>query len=332
VKGAAVLLPLLVALAAAGCTESAGDATLAPVAPSTSAPVTTTTAIPTTTSTTLVAPIPDGPPRALVTATGVVAAVTETRADGSYTVVSPCGKDVRVGAGTPIPGAHVVIDPGHGGEEPGAVGPDGLRESDLNLAVAIRVRDALEAQGIRAVLTRTGNYRITLASRAAIATGLEADAFVSIHHNAAPDHQQDEPGTEVYYQSTGGESARRLGGLVYEETFGALSAYDISWGWYQDAQVKVRLGNDGGDYYGILRRTAGVPGVLAELAYITNPAEEALLATPEFQQVEADAVARGIVRFLTTDDPGTGYVGPSRRTAPAGPGGGADGCVDPPLE
>jgi hypothetical protein len=68
------------------------------------------------------------------------------------------------------------------------------------------------------------------------------------------------------------------------------------------------------------------------LAYVTNPAEEALLATPEFQQVEGDAVARGIVRFLTTEDPGTGYVGPSRRTAPAGPGGGADGCVDPPLE
>jgi hypothetical protein len=94
----------------------------------------------------------------------------------------------------------------------------------------------------------------------------------------------------------------------------------------------VRLSDDGGDYYGILRRTTGVPGILAELAYVTTPDEEALLATPEFQAIEAAAVARGIVRYLTTDDPGTGYVGPSRRTAPAGSGGGAQGCVDPPLD
>jgi N-acetylmuramoyl-L-alanine amidase len=328
-----VLGPLLVALVAAACTESAGDATLGP--PPTTVTSTTEpdiTAAPTTTSTTLVPPLPGGPARVLLTPKGVMTAVVETHADGSYLVLSPCGNEVTVSTGEPISGAHVVIDPGHGGDEPGAVGPGGRRESMLNLAVASWVRSDLEAQGIRTVLTRVDDYRITLASRAAIATALRPAAFVSIHHNAGPDHQQDVPGTEVYYQSTGGEAAKRLGGLVYEETFAALSAYDISWGAFQDAQVKVRLAGDGSDYYGILRRTEGVPGVLAELSYVTNPAEEALLATPEFQQVEGHAVARGIVRFLTTEDPGTGYVGPSRRTAPAGPGGGADGCVDPPLE
>ena len=93
-----------------------------------------------------------------------------------------------------------------------------------------------------------------------------------------------------------------------------------------------RLSRDGGDYYGILRRSAGVPGALAELAYVTNPPEEALLRTPEFQAVEGRAIARAVVRFLTTDDPGTGFVGPSDRSEPAGPGGGGEGCVDPRLE
>jgi N-acetylmuramoyl-L-alanine amidase len=268
----------------------------------------------------------------VITPTGVVAAVREAHLDGSFRVLSPCGNEVSIRRGEPISGAHVVIDPGHGGEETGAVGPAGLVEADLNLSVARRVQRDLEQRGIDTVLTRTGNYRITLASRAAIATALDADAFVSIHHNAAPDHEQDVPGTEVYYQSTGGDAPKRLGGLIYEETFAALSAYDIRWASFQDAQVKVRLSDDGDDYYGILRRSAGVPGVLAELAYVTNPAEEALLATPEFQDVEAAAVARGIVRFLTTDDPGSGFVGPSRRTAPAGPGGGSTGCEDPPLD
>jgi N-acetylmuramoyl-L-alanine amidase len=325
-------LAVIVASAAA-CTGETTEASPEPSAsPSTSVAGPPTSGTTSTTTTALPTLPSDGRPRALVTPTGVVAAVREVRADGSYVVTSPCGNAVAVSRGEPLSGAHVVIDPGHGGSETGAVGEGGLRESDLNLAVAGRVRAELEARGVHTTLTRTGNYRITLASRAEIATALGASAFVSIHHNAGPDRQQDRPGTEVYYQSTGGEASKRLGGLVYEEVFTALSAYDISWAAWDDAQVKVRLASDGSDYYGILRRSTGVPGALAELAYVTNPDEEALLATPAFQQVEAAAVARGIVRFLTTDDPGSGYVGPSRRTAPAGPGGGSDGCVDPRLE
>ncbi|HEX7095648.1 MAG TPA: N-acetylmuramoyl-L-alanine amidase, partial [Acidimicrobiales bacterium] len=178
----------------------------------------------------------------------------------------------------------------------------------------------------------TGDYRITLASRARIATRLDADAFVSIHHNAGPDRLQDTPGTEVYYQVTGGEQSKRLGGLIYEEAIAAFSPYDIEWAAFRDAQVKVRLGRNGGDYYGILRLSEGVPAALAELAYVTNPPEEDLLRTPEFRAVEGKAIARAVLRYLTTDDPGTGFVGPSDRTEPAGPGGGSAGCVDPPLE
>ena len=295
-------------------------------------PTTSTSLAPTTSTTVLPALVEDGVPRAVVTPTGVVAAVVRALGDDRYVVASPCGNEVATRAAHTLSSAHVVLDPGHGGGETGAVGPSGLRESDLNLAVAEVAKHELEARGVRVVLTRTADYRITLASRAQIATALDADAFVSIHHNAGPTHTQQTPGSEVYYQSTGGEPSKRLGGLVYEEAVAAFTPYDIEWAAFRDAQVKVRLSREGGDYYGILRRSEGVPAALAELAYVTNPPEEALLRTPEFQAVEGRAIAQALVRYLTTDDPGSGFVGPYDRSEPAGPGGGGDGCVDPRLE
>lgn len=96
------------------------------------------------------------------------------------------GATSTVVAGEPVVGAHVVLDPGHGGDEPGAVGPTGLTEKELNLDIALRVRDLLEAQGATVVLTRDRDVRITLATRATIARTMSPIAFLSIHHNAAP--------------------------------------------------------------------------------------------------------------------------------------------------
>jgi hypothetical protein len=80
----------------------------------------------------------------------------------------------------------------------------------------------------------------------------------------------------------------------------------------------------------MLRETAGTPSVIAELAYISDGPEADLLARPDVQKVEGDAVARGILRFLRTQDPGSGYITPLPRPS-ADNGGGAEGCVDPPL-
>lgn len=71
--------------------------------------------------------------------------------------------------------------------------------------------------------------------------------------------------------------------------------------------------------------------MLSEAAFISNPTEAALLATTEFQRVEADAIARAVIRFVSTDDPGSGFTEPYPRAAPPSSGGGAAGCVDPPL-
>jgi N-acetylmuramoyl-L-alanine amidase len=118
---------------------------------------------------------------------------------------------------------------------------------------------------------------------------------------------------------------------VYEEVLRALSDYEVDWVADRDAGAKYRRRADGTDYYGILNRSAGVPAVLSEAAFISNPEEEALLSDPAFQRVEATALVRAVVRYVTTDDPGSGYVTPYPRTQPAGPGGGSRGCVDPPL-
>ena len=210
------------------------------------------------------------------------------------------------------------------------MGPTGLQEKEVNLQVAEEVARRLEATGATVVLTRTADYRIALRSRAAVATGLQPLAFVSVHHNADPDGPFERPGSETYYQIADPES-RRLAGLLHEELIGSLSMFEADWVGDTDAGAKYRPASDGGDYYGILRRTAGVPAVLAEAAFISNPTEEALLRTPAFRAAEAEAIARAVIRFVATDDPGSGFTEPYPRTVPAGPGGGIEGCVDPPL-
>lgn len=276
------------------------------------------------------APSATGEVRAFRTTTGVVVPVVERQGE-SYLVLTPCGYLTPIVEGTPLSGATVVIDPGHGGSETGAVGANGLSEANLNLAVAELVRDELEAAGATAVLTRSADYRITLATRAEIATSLEARALVSIHHNGDADAPSAEPGTETYFQIASPES-RRLSGLVYQEVVAAFSAFEgVAWVADDDAGAKFRPDEAGGDYYGILRNSAGVPAVLSEALFLSNPPEAELLARPDVRQAEAEAIARAVLRFLTTDDAGSGFVEPYPRTGPAGSGGGAEGCRDPAL-
>lgn len=284
------------------------------------------------------APLPALPPpapgdevRALVTGTGVVVPVLARR-DRGFLVRTPCAREAVVGGGTPLFGATVVLDPGHGGVETGAVGVNGLTEAAVNLAVAELTRDLLEAAGATVVLTRTADYRVALGPRAEIANNLQPRAFLSIHHNAEADGPAPRPGTETYFQIASPES-RRLAGVLYEELVATFSGFeDVPWQADSDAGAKYRPNSRGGDYYGILRRSAGVPAVLSEALFLSNPAEAALLARPEVQQAEAEAIARAVARFLTGDDPGSGFVEPYPRTERAGPGGGTQGCVDPPLE
>jgi len=289
-----------------------------------------TTTLPLAATTTTAAPVA-GEVRALVTPTGIVVPVYGA-SQGAWQVGTPCGGRSAVRGGTPIHSATVVLDPGHGGAESGAIGPNGLTEKALNLAVAKGVKTELERSGVTVVLTRTADYAVPLDARVALVTRVKPAVFVSVHHNGGPDGPSTKPGTETYYQYTSPKS-KRLAGLVYEEVFRVFGARTgIEWHANVDAGAKWRLNSAGGDYYGVLRATRGVPAVISEGLFLSSsPSEAALLARPDVQSAEGAAIARGIVRYLRGKDPGSGFVTPVPRTTPAG-GGGSAGCVDPPLE
>ena len=294
----------------------------------------TTTAAPTTTAQAPAPTAPAPPPATVPPAVAVLSPhgfplPVNARGPAGWVVQTPCGNSATLAAGTPLATPTVLLDPGHGGAETGAVGPNRLRESVLNLAVSQFAKGALQGAGVSVILTRPGDDRVVLTTRSQLVRKLHPAAFVSVHHNSSPDGPRDSPGTETYYQYRS-PTSKRLAGLIYEEVFRALSAYQLPWVGQVDAGAKYRLNDQGGDYYHMLRETAGTPSALAELAFLSNPPEADLLARPDVQRVEGEAVARGILRFLRTQDPGSGYVTPIPRNTPAG-GGGAEGCVDPPL-
>lgn len=266
--------------------------------------------------------------RALITPSGVVVPVLDF-IDNEYVVRTPCGETSMITGGMPIAETTVVLDPGHGGEEIGAVGPNGLTEKELNLELAERTKAELESRGISVVLARTADYRITIATRAEIGNRLDAEVMVSIHHNAPNFLESDKPGSEVFIQS-GSPESRRLGGLVYEETVAALDQFDVAWTVSDNAGALEVLNRDGEDAYGMVRRPE-MPAVLAELGYLSNPPEAELFLTEEYQSVASMALADAIERFLTTDDPGSGFTNEPRFFTPGGGTGGSGGCVDPEL-
>ena len=328
-KRASILLA--VAAVAAGCrgpVKLAEERPIAAVAPDGAAAASAAPGRPSSTATAL-APSYRG---AATTPTGVVVPVLGTSADG-WLVGTPCGRTVSVRNVRPLSGT-VVLDAGHGGKETGAIGRLGNRESDLNRAVVAHTRRALQAAGITAVLTRTGDYRIAIAPRAAIVNAVKPKAVVSIHHNASSNVLQPTPGTEIFHQAVGASTAgsRRLSGLIDEEVTATLSRYELAeWAATPRAGVKPRRNAVGDDFYGMLRRTQGTPSALVEVGFISHEPEERLYARPAVQQAVGEAVARGVVRFLTTGDPGRGFVDPPQLADDNRAGGGTENCQDPPL-
>jgi N-acetylmuramoyl-L-alanine amidase len=248
--------------------------------------------------------------KVVVTQSGVVLPVVDALDDG-WKVTTPCGKEAEVDDGEPIAAAHVVIDPGHGGRESGAVAQNGLQEAALNLDVARELERILEEQGMQVTLTRYEDYRLPIESRTNIVRALQPKLFISIHHNGGEAATRDTPGTEVYFQIADAQS-RRLSGLVWEEVSSTLATYDIAWRGGSDAGAIHRTNRDGTDFYGVLRRSAeaGVPAVLVEAAYLSNPAEADLLARRDVQTAEAQAIANAVERWFLTDDPGSGFMEP----------------------
>jgi N-acetylmuramoyl-L-alanine amidase len=246
--------------------------------------------------------------------------------EGDVEVIA-AGDPQPAGTGFDVSEAVIVLDAGHGARDWGGVGPSGLAEKAVNLDIADRVRQLMESSrdidwssgSVSAgntiprfrdvILTRDvigpddGDFEAGLGFRATLATAARADAFVSIHNNTVPRIDTDIPGSEVYY-STAVADSERLAGIIYEELLLSFADFEADWKGGELLGARARLDPDSGDdYYGLLRR-ATVPSVIVEGVYISEPDEEALLASGEFRQAYAEAVYRGIVRFLTTTDPG----------------------------
>ena len=264
----------------------------------------------------------------LITERNIMVEILEILPDG-YRVLTPCGNEAVVADGERIRSTQILIDPGHGGSEVAAVGPNGLGEKNLNLDVAERTAGALRSLGYSVELTRTRDIRIPIAVRAGLANALEPDLFLSLHHNGGALARSSVPGTQVYYQHDDDES-RRLAGILYEEMFAAALEFPTAWVGNALDGVSTRLNDRGTDFYGIHRRTPEVTSIITEFLWLSNGAEAALLARDDVREAEAKAIATGIDRWYRTEHAGSGYLSPFVDTFDSG-GGGFDGCVDPRL-
>jgi N-acetylmuramoyl-L-alanine amidase len=224
----------------------------------------------------------------------------------------------------------VAIDPGHGGEDPGAIGPSGLKEKDVVLQVALLLRDRLNSRpGMRAMLTRDADFFVPLKDRVAKARRVQADLFVSIHADAFLNPEA--RGASVFALSQGGATSAAARWMAQKENaadvVGGVNAatkdtqvlrtlLDMS----TTAQIKdsLRVGNEVLSRIGKVGRLhkrhveqAGfavlkapdIPSILVETAFISNPDEEDKLRDPDYQKRLVEALYTGIERYFAKNPP-----------------------------
>lgn len=174
----------------------------------------------------------------------------------------------------------VIVDAGHGGDDPGAIGPGGTHEARVNLGLAMAIKQALEARGgVNVVMTRTGDVAVDLASRARLVQTLRPALFISMHGNSC--ETPEIGGLETYYRH---EGSLPLARHLHADLVKALGRPDRG----------VRQGRL------FVLRNPDIPSVLLESAYVSNPQEEKLMASESFQRDLATVLSRSIVDYLKT--------------------------------
>jgi N-acetylmuramoyl-L-alanine amidase len=220
---------------------------------------------------------------------------------------------------------RIVIDPGHGGKDPGAIGPSGLREKDVNLEISRILKGLLEDRlGVEVILTREDDRFITLDERARVANQASADLFLSIHCNAAPKGRRKAGGVETYFLSVAktdearAVEARENASIRFELDDRAAYDFDdvslILWDLAQNEFLKesqklaeviqgglvgsVEIQDRGIDQAGFfVLNGVYMPSVLIECAFISNVEEEAMLKTSQFRRRLAEGILRGVEAF-----------------------------------
>ena len=221
----------------------------------------------------------------------------------------------------PIRIKKVVIDAGHGGNDPGAIGKTGLREKDINLDIAKRLAKLLSNEGVKIAMTRSSDRFISLSRRVDIANDSHAELFISIHSNA--NRSKGLKGFEVYYVSPNLSDSRRalsaaknlrlnldnsyfasdslnLRATLWDMIYASSRAESITLARAicrsidHELETKV-LGVKGANFY-VLKGVA-MPAVLIEIGFISNPKEELLLKNSYYRQQIAEAIAGGINNY-----------------------------------
>jgi len=231
----------------------------------------------------------------------------------------------------------VAIDPGHGGQDTGALGGGGTREKDVTLAIARELARQIDATpGLKAYLTRDSDYFIPLPQRARKAHAARADIFISIHADSftSPDAR----GAGVFVLSTRGASSQRARWLADKENAadviggdrvhggdsvltsvlldltqsGNMKASEDAAGYVLgnlDAIGNLHKGEIERANFAVLRTSDNMPAMLVETGFISNPGEESRLRSKSYQQQLATAILGGVNRYFTTQPPpGTLYA------------------------
>ncbi len=218
---------------------------------------------------------------------------------------------------------RIVVDPGHGGHDPGAVGPTGIQEKDVVLAIGLKLRELLtEELGVDVVMTRSTDIFIPLEERTAIANKVGADLFLSVHANAAVNRSA--AGIETYYLNLAktdkvAQLAAKENGTSLEKVsvlqailFDLMANYKLNDSAHLANEVqkslhkKIRtihndvknLGVKQGPFYVLVG--ASMPSILVETAFLSNATEESRLKDPAYQEMVANGILEGVHSYISS--------------------------------
>jgi N-acetylmuramoyl-L-alanine amidase len=273
------------------------------------------------------------PPLSVTAAPAAAPANAVTAAGMQMTALRPPASTGRTDGATNQPLQDhplVVIDPGHGGDDPGTEVGAPLIEKDLALQISLRLKNELEQRGVRAILTRTGDYFLTLHDRTAMADRERADLFISVHLNSSPDAAT--AGIETYYlNNTTDRATIRLAEM--ENAAGASNSYsasaqpDLNY-ILSDMRQQYKanesaalasmiesraatdlaasfgfqvngLGAKRGPFYVLVG--AQMPAVLVECGFLSNREEAQRLASSRYQEVLAMGIAEAVANYFNAD-------------------------------
>jgi N-acetylmuramoyl-L-alanine amidase len=218
---------------------------------------------------------------------------------------------------------RIVVDPGHGGHDPGAVGPSGLQEKEVVLAIGLKLRELLRDElGLDVVMTRSTDVFIPLEERTAIANKLNADLFLSVHANAAPNRNAS--GIETYYLNLAktekaAQLAAKENGTSLEKVsvlqailFDLMANYKLNDSAHLADEVQKslhkkahahfadvkNLGVKQGPFYVLVGAT--MPSILVETAFLSNAQEEARLKDPAYRDLTAEGILDGVRAYISS--------------------------------